>query len=409
MHIALVNRWYPPHTGFGGVSMYNYYLSRALIKLGHRVTIVTSRWDREVPIFEEVEGVRVHRLLSQHRYWLHRLPLLGYYMRSLFKGLYSLRIARMLRQLGKNEHIDVIEFAEVGGEGYFYLRQRQRRPVVVRCHTPTFVLKSYHVDNEMSFDIALTSKMEKFCIRHADALTAPSKDMAQTVSQLCDIPVDRVQSIPNAIDVNDFYSDEDQNLRDYDGKQAENLFESDVVVLHVGRLERIKGIDVLAKAIPSVIERGKNIRFVFIGAARSDQKSKYWIDKLKEVGGERVTVLGFVEQEDLLAWYQGADIVVVPSLNYESFSYTCAQAMAAGLPVVASRIGGIPETVDDDITGILFDPGDSDALADGIIKLFRDESLRLQMGKSGLTKAKNFFSAIKVSQKMLGVYQRINT
>ena len=73
MHLALVCRWYPPHSGHGGVAMHNYYLAQALVKAGHRVTVIAARWSREVPAVEECDGVVVHRLLSRHRRWLHRL------------------------------------------------------------------------------------------------------------------------------------------------------------------------------------------------------------------------------------------------------------------------------------------------------------------------------------------------
>ena len=82
MHVALVCRWYPPHSGFGGVAMHNYYAARALVAAGHRVTVVAARWSADVPAVGQCEGVVVHRLLSRHRPWMHRLPLLGRHARS---------------------------------------------------------------------------------------------------------------------------------------------------------------------------------------------------------------------------------------------------------------------------------------------------------------------------------------
>ena len=120
----------------------------------------------------------------------------------------------------------------------------------------------------------------------------------------------------------------------------------------------------MVEAIPQVLEAVPQARFVFIGAARSDQKSEYWCSLLHQAGGNRVEMLGFLSQAEMLDWYHKADIAVVPSLNYESFSYTCAQAMAAGMPVVASRIGGIPETLNFGEFGKLVEMGDTKALSD---------------------------------------------
>lgn len=121
MHIVLVHSRYPPHSGSGGIAMYNHYLSRALVDLGHKVTVIAARWSDNVQDFEELEDVRIHRLLIRHRSWLHRLPVVGRHMRSFLQVLYSARVARMLSRLQRKQKVDIVEFAEVGAEGYIYL------------------------------------------------------------------------------------------------------------------------------------------------------------------------------------------------------------------------------------------------------------------------------------------------
>src|SRR5262249_53185833 len=138
-----------------------------------------------------------------------------------------------------------------------------------------------------------------------------------------------------------------QNKASFDDRPAPVPICSDdtgVTILHVGRLDRGKGIEVLANAIPSVLAKVPSCRFVFIGDDCSDGKGSTWRKRLESqlaAAGvdKQVTFLGGLDQLELNAWYRKADIAVVPSLIYESFSYTCAQAAAAGLPVIASRIG----------------------------------------------------------------------
>jgi starch synthase len=96
---------------------------------------------------------------------------------------------------------------------------------------------------------------------------------------------------------------------------------------------------------------------------------------------------------------------VVPTLNYESFSYTCAQAMAAGKPVVASRIGGIPETVQDEVSGLLVPPGDPSELAAALIQLARDPARRCAMGEAGRAHARREFDAATVAARVMQVYE----
>lgn len=401
MHIVLANRWYPPHTGYGGVAMYNYYLAHGLVRLGHRVTVVAARWSKSPLETAMDEQVTVHRLLISYRHKLHRLPLIGRYMRAVNQYLYSRRVACVLRGMEKSNPPDVIEFADVNAEGYAYLRQKRRCPVVVRCHTPTFVLRNYYSREEMPYDTSFIGEMEKHTIHAADGLTTPSHDMAMTIAQACKLTASSFRVIPNGLDVSLFTSPETSRIPPRDSEADE-----DIVILHVGRLERIKGIGVLAQAIPSVVAQSPTAHFVFIGEGAK------WQAELEQFAYGRgmqnhITVVGGVDLQTLLAWYQKADIAVVPSLNYESFSYTCAQAMAAGIPLVASRIGGIPETVAQGEAALLVPPGDVTALQDAILKLIRNTELRHMLSVRGAEIAQERFASRIVAEQMVDMYASI--
>lgn len=93
--------------------------------------------------------------------------------------------------------------------------------------------------------------------------------------------------------------------------------------------------------------------------------------------------VGWQSQDDLPRWYRAADICVVPTIAQEGLSRTSVEAMASGLPVVASRIGGLPYTVADGVTGLLFDPGDPDDLARKLVTVLDDAPLRRRMGSAG--------------------------
>jgi glycosyltransferase involved in cell wall biosynthesis len=150
-------------------------------------------------------------------------------------------------------------------------------------------------------------------------------------------------------------------------------------------------------------------RFVFLGDDRPDGRGSTWRQRLQDYFreqqvSENVTFVGWVDEPSLLNWYQEADIAVVPSILYESFSYTCAQASAAGLPVVASRIGGIPDTVEDGVSGVLVTPGDDEQLARALIDLATDQQRRRRMGEAGLVRAKSTFDATLVARQMVNLY-----
>jgi glycosyltransferase involved in cell wall biosynthesis len=151
-------------------------------------------------------------------------------------------------------------------------------------------------------------------------------------------------------------------------------------------------------------------RFVFVGDDRPllggrSQRAALESKLRRETAAGQVQFTGGVDQPTLLEWYRRANICVVPSLLYESFSYTCAQAMAAGKPVVATHIGGIPETVTDGVSGVLVAAGDTSQLAQAIIRLARDAALRERMGRAGREKAARDFDPSTIARRTTAIYE----
>jgi len=396
MHLLLVNRWYPPYTGWGGVAAYNYYLAHALKRQGHQVTVLAARWSKADPALQDDDGIQVHRILAEHHARLHRLPILGRFMRPFFQWLYSRKVRDEIINLEKQERFDLVEFAEVNAEGYAYLKRKTRLTVVVRCHTPTFVLRQYSAQSEMPYDTELTAGMEKFCISAADGLTAPSVDMASVIEHSCSLSPKSIVVIPNPLDLALF------------PVSLHPTSKEEIIILHVGRLDRVKGIEVLIESAAKVFPQYPNARFVMLGGGTVEYLEKL-LQLMKSVGVNEAQIqfLGETSQSDLLAWYRRADLAVVPTLNYESFSYTVAQAMASGLPVIASRIGGIPETVGGKDAAILVEPGNVEELAIALRTLCQNTKTWRAMGEAGRLQAETYLSTDVVVQKMLDFYRSI--
>lgn len=400
MHIAIANQWFPPEGGWGGVSVYNYAIANSLVALGHRVTIVTSNRFPELAPVEERHGICIRRLLVRDTPRLRRLPGLGKQIRTFQMLSYSWRVDKVLGRLHREEGVDLVEFAEVNAEGFFYA-QNPQTPVVVRCHTPTRTLLETYDRRELGFDPQLIAWCEGVVIRRASTVTAPSRYTADSVSAAFGLGRERVSVIPNPVPV----------YRNGENAALPELGTA-LQVLHVGRLDRAKGVVALTLAIPRVRSRLPGTRFVFAGndchGLRGESLKGEMQEWLKETGAAQdVTFLGKVEHSDLEQVYLRADMCVVPSLLAESFSYTCAEAMAAGKPVVASHVGGIPETVDDGITGLLVAPGDEVALADAIVSLGSNPNLREKMGRAGRDKVIREFDPVKIAQRTVDVYRTV--
>jgi len=216
--------------------------------------------------------------------------------------------------------------------------------------------------------------------------------------------------IPNALDVALF----SPANRDPSFRKSTDSGRNELTILHVGHLNRVKGIEILAQAIPQVLKEIPHASFVFVGGDLADETGMSWRQRLRSYFreksvAERVSFPGAVDQVALLGWYARADIAVVPAILYESFSYTCAQALASGLSVVASRIGGIPETIAEGVDGILVSPGNVQELANGIICLARDPDRRKRMGQAGRVKALKKFDAIVVAKQFLEIARPLVT
>jgi glycosyltransferase involved in cell wall biosynthesis len=175
----------------------------------------------------------------------------------------------------------------------------------------------------------------------------------------------------------------------------------DHYLLHVGTIEPRKNLTRLLEAVHQLREVGQDIRLVLVG-------SKGWLyegffQKLEELElSDAVRSPGFVPDNDLSIIYSGAKLVVVPSL-YEGFGLPVLEGMACGAPVLSSNISSLPEVGGE--AARYFDPTDVAAMANEILTVWRDESLREAMRQQGLNRAAQF-SWERAADETLAVYTR---
>jgi glycosyltransferase involved in cell wall biosynthesis len=194
-------------------------------------------------------------------------------------------------------------------------------------------------------------------------------------------------------------------------------------VLFVGRLEKRKGIMDLFQAIPRVVEHFPDIRFVIAGADNSVhdgfQKKMgmnypaFFLQNYSKYASY-VDFLGEVTDEQLQRLYQSCDIFVAPSL-YESFGLVYLEAMNYAKPVIGCRTGGVPEVVENGITGVLVEPGSPKALAEAILSLLNSPEKMREMGLAGrqrllerftyTTMAKSFEEVFRETVRLFKVNQ----
>jgi 1,4-alpha-glucan branching enzyme len=199
----------------------------------------------------------------------------------------------------------------------------------------------------------------------------------------------RIEVIPNGVDVDVFHP-------------AADWPADDGSILFVGRLVPQKGVDVLIRALGALLPRHPAARLVIVG----DGDSRLALQRLvRALGlGPAVTFTGWTSGAALVAAYQRAAVVVVPS-RYEPFGIVALEGMACGRPVVASRVGGLSDVVNDEV-GTLVPESDPLALAVALARFLGDPEARAAAGREGTARAARFGWGT-VADRTLELYRRV--
>ncbi|MFZ3137483.1 MAG: glycosyltransferase family 4 protein [Thermodesulfovibrionales bacterium] len=209
---------------------------------------------------------------------------------------------------------------------------------------------------------------------------------------------DKISTIYNGIDLERFFP---TNEKSKFKKELFKIEDSRIVISYIGQLIPEKGISVFLDAARLLIEKRSSILFVIAGEGPLMQLIR---NKIQESGNaSHFLFLG--QRNDIDAILKASDILVCPSIWEEAFGLIIAEAMASGVPVVATRVGGIPEVVSDGETGILVEPNNSFALAQAIETLLEDNEMRNRFGIAGCKKASDYFSIDNIVLKTMRVYQ----
>lgn len=258
--------------------------------------------------------------------------------------------------------------------------------------------------------------IEKTAIEMADAVIAVSEETKKDILSLFDISDQKISVIHNGIDLEEYVSKKDASVLKKYGIDVNRPY-----ILFVGRISRQKGIMHLLRAVPHL---DSNFQIVLSADAPDTPEIALEIEKaVKEVQAQNpgiIWVRGMLPQKEMRALYSGASLFVCPSI-YEPFGIINLEAMACGLPVVASAVGGIREVVVDGVTGFLvpleqqtespFEPLHpekfSQDLARRINQLMKDASLRNKMGRSGRARVEQFFSWKSIAEKTARLYAQL--
>jgi D-inositol-3-phosphate glycosyltransferase len=222
----------------------------------------------------------------------------------------------------------------------------------------------------------------------------------------------KVVIIPPGVDTSHFYPIPPDEAKAFIGIPPEHR-----MMLYVGRIEPLKGIDTLIKSIAYIRKKGILDRHCclcvsIIGGDPNAEEGNLTdemtrLQALSEEHGlvDLVTFLGRRDQDALPYYYSAAEAVIMPS-HYESFGMVALEAMACGTPVVASEVGGLAFLIQDGITGYHFPAEDPEALSEKLISLIENDDLRKSMSKNAVEVAKDY-GWEKIARRIITLYEEV--
>lgn len=369
MRIFMLSWEYPPRV-IGGLARNAEGLSKALASLGHEVHVVTL--DFPGAPYEETEPpLYIHRVPVE-------LPAPTFHTWVLlFNHFFEKRAGQLAEKYGPPDIVHVHDWLTApAGVASKHL---MRAPLVMTFHST----ESLRTSSSRSPESAMVGGLEWWGSYEAAKVIAVSEWMRSEVVSQFKVPPSKVVEIPNAVDMVKF-----ERTVDIEATRTKwKVQPGEKLITAVGRLTSQKGFDYLIRALAVVQKSIPSSKLLVMG----DGYMRGELEALAKREGvaARTTFAGFVSDDDLVDAIKSSDMVAVPS-RFEPFGIIALEAMAAGVPVVVTRVGGLAEIVEDDVDGLEVDPDSPHSIADATIRLLSDRALASRLAARAREKVKAY-------------------
>jgi glycosyltransferase involved in cell wall biosynthesis len=353
------------HLNTGGIASYLKTLAQGLIPCGHQVWIASSGGDLQ-SVFQKM-GANVVELNIRTKSEIH--PKIYF-------------AAGKLKEIISYEKMDVVHAHTRVTQVMGQLLKSSSCRYVSTCHgffKPKFIRNLFPCWGEK--------------------VIAISQPVYQHLVNDFHVPSQRIVLIENGIDLNAFKILARQERLAH---RARYGLGAEPVLGIVARLSDVKGQDILILAMKKVTQVLPQVKLMIVGQGPMEEKLKAMVQENRLENNIRFFPV-INQTSEMLSCF---DICVNPS-RQEGLGLSVMEAQASGLPVIASRVGGIVSLIQDQETGVLVDPENAEALAHAIIKLVQDPALQERMGLKARTFVQSHFAADKMVQKTIQVYQSL--
>jgi glycosyltransferase involved in cell wall biosynthesis len=413
MRHLLICPEYPPARG-GGIGTYARNIARLLCDHGETVHVIGALWEGAEQPREVVRDGRltVHRV--PYLDWRSRLPRRPHtgqpetarrlHASSYHPAAFAWQAALLAERLIEEEAIDVIEAQEYEAPAYFLQLRRalsapsgRRPPVLVHLHSPSDLIYR-HNDYPVGHPSLVAARFEAYTMRAADALLSPSRFLAGQVAARLDRPVEAIEVIGYPIGS---VSPLDRDPATWSARR----------VCYVGRLEGRKGVLELIDAAVEVARASPGASFDFVGdnvLGNGTLPGRAIVERrIPRDLAPRFRFHGRRAREEVAGFLARASLAVVPS-RWDNYPNTCIEAMSSGLPVLATREGGMAELVEDGRSGWLADGADEASLASVLRRAIETPPERLAaMGRAALERVRERCDDAEVLRHQLELRRRL--
>jgi glycosyltransferase involved in cell wall biosynthesis len=372
--IIFVIRYFHPY--IGGLEKQTLRLAQALIQRGMCVEVVTSRFFSDWQKQEMINGVSVHRLASP------RIKVLGALIFLISLSFY------LVKNRSRCEMIHAFQVGYSSAVAIFW-------GTIFSMQTILNLAGSGRGGDIRRHKMTPWGRIFLFLCGYASRIVVLNQEMLQELQTISYHSLQAVY-IPNGVDLTVFKPAADRELL----RKQLQIF-GDKIVLYTGRLSREKGLDFLIRAFAS-LSTAVPAQLYVIGNGRELSRLQRLIRMYN--AEQRIRLLPAVQE--VTAYLQVADIFVMPSL-YEGLSNSILEAMACGIPVIATRVSGNAEVIEDGVTGILVDRTDYHNLSQALTELLEHPEKAHVLGLRAQQLVHAKYDLETVSQQYLNVYNRL--
>jgi glycogen synthase len=393
---VLMLTWEFPPRVVGGLARHAGELSLALAKSGVEVEVITAHTPGS-PAVEQLWPKRksdkpgklvVHRTFPEA---IHPL--------DFSSSIHQLNFGLLQQYLSLGQKFDLVHAHDwLVGQAAWTLKQGLGLPLVGTIHA-TERGRHHGIFNALQSYI---NAQEWLLTYEAGKVICCSQFMAEELKGSLTVPAEKIRVIANGVEVDRLKVPArlKAGLPEFRNWWAG---EQEKIVLFVGRMVREKGADVLIEAMPKVIAGWPKVKFVLVGGGASQH---LWARAHALGVGHQLHIPGYVSEDDLVRLYGVADVAVFPSL-YEPFGIVALEAMATGVPVITSDIGGFKEVVRSGENGLHTWANNPDSLAWGILEVLRDPQAAQARAVRAEKEVRKDFTWEKIAAQTLAVYQEL--